>query len=394
MQLDRRGFLAGASSALFFGCGSSGHDFPWSKNATYLNNAGWHPCYVEAAGAARRYLDFTVEGRGDSGVGTFRKAKELYGKLINAKESELSFVQSTLTGENLVSLGLGLHEAKGNVVTDELHYHGGAYIYRRLQERGLELRLIRQKDWRISLEDYERAIDGNTRLVALTLVSNINGYMHDAAAVSGIAHSRGAYVYADVVQSAGCVPMDVRAMGIDFCSASTYKWLMGLRGLGFFYVREELQGKVLKPVMFGDRQYADFEFHNFPGSPPGSGDVSYHEVAGGEMFEVGNVSNIAIAAQVESLRYIHELGVDKILAHARPLCERLMEELPKMGYPCITPPGSPTPIVAFLVENPEETQARLKKANVVAKIKWRQMRISPSVYNTMADVEKLLRALA
>ena len=398
MQIGRRSFLAAASSTLFVGCGSGEHDFPWSRHATYLNNAGWHPCYLHAANAARRYLDFAVEGpgggRSDAVAGMSRKAKELYGKLINAKESEVSFVQSTLTGENLVALGLGLNATRGNVVTDELHYHGGTYIYRRLQEKGLELRIIRQKDWKIPIEEYERTIDRNTKLVSLTLVSNINGFMHDAKAIGEIAHARGAYVYADVVQAAGCVPMDVRALGIDFCSASTYKWLMGLRGLGLFYVREELQGEVLKPVMFGDRQYADFEFHNFPGSPPGQQDVSYTERTGGEMFEVGNVSDIAIAAQVEALKYILETGAGNIQAHAKPLCDRLIEEVPKLGYPCITPPGSPTPIAAFLVENPEETQAKLKKANVVVKIKWKQMRVSPSVFNTMNDVDRLLEALA
>ena len=89
-----------------------------------------------------------------------------------------------------------------------------------------------------------------------------------------------------------------------------------------------------------------------------------------------------------------KLGVDNILAHARPLCDRLIEELPRFGYPSITPAGSPTPIAAFLVDNPEETQAKLKKANVVAKVKWRQMRVSPSVFNTDEDIERLLDALS
>ena len=76
------------------------------------------------------------------------------------------------------------------------------------------------------------------------------------------------------------------------------------------------------------------------------------------------------------------------------MCDKLIEELPKLGYPCITPPGSPTPITAFLVDNPEETSDKLKKANVVAKIKWKQMRVSPAVFNTMDDVDQLLNALS
>jgi selenocysteine lyase/cysteine desulfurase len=101
-----------------------------------------------------------------------------------------------------------------------------------------------------------------------------------------------------------------------------------------------------------------------------------------------------VAALREALVYILTLGVENILAHARPLVTQLAEELPKLGYPCITPAGSPTPIVAFLVGKPEETAVRLKKGNVVAKVKWNQLRISPSVFNNQEDAEKLLRALA
>ena len=419
MNLDRRHFLSGSAalgSGMFFGCDSADSKtpdtvltaedasfdtarvaFPWSTKEVYLNNAGRHPCGLHAVNAAREYLEFILGGPGDGanfGERQFHEVKELYGQLIGAKASEIALVQSTLTGENLVALGLSLHSGKGNVVVDELHYHGGAYIYRRLQEAGLELRIIKQKDWQVTPADYEQAIDKDTKLVSLTLVSNINGYLYDSKAISDIAHANGAYVYADVVQAAGCVPVDVRAMGIDFCSASTYKWLMGLRGLGLFYVREELQGEVLKPTMYGDKQYANFEFHYFPGSPPGDKPISYRNRDGAEMYEVGNVSNIAGAAQREALKYILKLGVDKILAHAKPMCDKLIDELPKLGYPCITPPGSPTPITAFLVDDPEATNAKLKKANVTAKIKWKQMRVSPTVFNTMDDVDQLLNALA
>jgi selenocysteine lyase/cysteine desulfurase len=419
MKLDRRHFLSGSAalgSGMFFGCSPADSKtsdtvltaedasfetartaFPWSTKEVYLNNAGRHPCGLHAVNAAREYLEFILGGPGDGanfGERQFHEVKELYGRLIGAKASEIALVQSTLTGENLVALGLGLHGGKGNVVTDELHYHGGAYIYRRLQEAGLELRIIKQKDWQVSAEEYGRAIDKDTKLVSLTLVSNINGYLYDSKAISDIAHANGAYVYADVVQAAGCVPVDVRAMGIDFCSASTYKWLMGMRGLGLFYVCEELQGEVLKAMMYGDKQYTKFEYHNFPGSPAGEQPVTYTARTGAEMYEVGNVSNVAGAAQREALKYILKLGVDNILAHAKPMCDKLIAELPPLGYPCITPEGSPTPIAAFLVENPEETSAKLKDANVVAKIKWKQMRVSPTVFNNMDDVDRLLNALS
>ena len=168
--------------------------FPWSTKQVYLNNAGRHPCGMHSVNAAREYLDFILGGPGDGanfGERQFREVKELYGQLIGAKASEVALIQSTLIGENLVALGLELHGGKGNVVTDEMHYHGGAYIYRRLQEAGLELRIIKQKDWQVPVEEYERAIDKNTKLVSLTLVSNINGYLYDSKANTRVSRGSG-----------------------------------------------------------------------------------------------------------------------------------------------------------------------------------------------------------
>ena len=59
-----------------------------------------------------------------------------------------------------------------------------------------------------------------------------NGFQHDLKAVCELAHAHGAYVYADIVQSAGAMPIDVRASGVDFCACSSFKWLMADFGLG------------------------------------------------------------------------------------------------------------------------------------------------------------------
>ena len=129
--------------------------------------------------------------------------KQEFGALIHAEADEVAFVQSTSDGENIVVAGLDLPRRGGNVVIDDLHFTTSLYMYKTLEARGLELRVVKQQDGRIPLEAMDRAIDGDTRLVSMALVSNINGFMHDAGAVSALAHARGAYLYADVIQAAG-----------------------------------------------------------------------------------------------------------------------------------------------------------------------------------------------
>ena len=64
----------------------------------------------------------------------------------------------------------------------------------------------------------EKSIDHNTRLVSMALVSNINGYMHEAKTISDLAHANGALVYGDIIQAVGNTPVDIPAMGIDCCA--------------------------------------------------------------------------------------------------------------------------------------------------------------------------------
>lgn len=372
-------------------------DFPWASNQVYLDCGSYHPLGVHAARAiedyTRRHLEGPVPGDDGSSTGAAEEVKRLYGQLVNADASELAFVQSTLYGENLVASALGPWRPGENIVTDELHYHGGIHIYRELARKtGVELRVVRQTDWRVDARAFEPFVDRNTRLVAISLVSNVTGQLHDARAIGELAHAHGACLYADLIQSAGCIPVDVREMGIDFCAAGTYKWLMGVPGLGFLYVSRERLAS-FEPMQFGEG-YTNFQYHRLPGSPAGAEEVSFDPKPGAARLEIGEVPHLAVACQLASLRYILRIGVSNIRAHVAPLVERIRREVPRLGYPSITPADAPTPIAAFQVADPADLAARLAAANVKVKIKWNQMRVTPSVFTDAGDVDRFLEALA
>jgi len=422
MKLDRRKFLRATAVLSAASAAQSAEtstpdwtkvreDFPWLKRKVWLSGADYHPIGVHSLRAMERYIAYRAHGPGE-GRSSFtskdqRETKELFGRLINAKPGEIAFVGSTTDAENLVVSGMDLKNAKGsNVVIDDLHYQASKFLYRMLQkEAQIELRVVphQQKPyWRIDSREMERAIDRNTRLVSLALVSNINGYLHDVKTTSEIAHAHGALVYADIIQAAGAVPIDVRAMGIDCAGCGAYKWLMGDMGFGFLYVRENLQDSAVKRSRYGVRQYsspngaqADSKFDLLPGA-------ARYELAG----SMPNCGGVAVHA---ALQYIHNLGIDNIRAHSKELTDRLQKEIPKLGYTPITPPDNPTSIVSFLTPDYRGTSAKLDKAfgeTVVAMRRWEftdksgdislvhGMRISPSVYNNHDDIDRLLAALS
>jgi selenocysteine lyase/cysteine desulfurase len=365
-------------------------NFPIASAQTYLDSAAIHPMGNHAARALEHHVAFRLkgsgEGRTDFGSEQQTDLKRRFAQLINAKPTEIAFIQNTSDGENIVVMGMELPRRGGNVVVDELHFTSSLYMYKSLEAKGLELRIVKHRDWTIDARDVERVVDRNTRLISLALVSNVNGYLHDARAISDIAHAHGAYVYADIVQAAGAVPIDVRAMGIDCAATATYKWLMGERGFGYLYVREDLQNTVVPTTRYGHRQVANFDRVG----------LTWEPLPGAARYETGTFPNALALCSYESLKYIETLGLANIRAHARQLTDRLQKELPSAGLTSLTPKGNETPIVAFLLKDPAETGKRLKAANIAATIvaPEKRLRLSVSVFNTDEDIDRVVRALS
>lgn len=362
-----------------------------------LNNARWHPLGSGAQRVINEYLDYKSRGGGnqtDFMDAKQKEAKVLFAQLINAKTTEISYVGSTTFGENLVVNGLEL-PPDANIVTDALHFEGSLYLYGAMEQQGRDVRIVRPRDWAIELSDMAKAIDGKTKLIALSLVSMTNGFEHNLTAVCDLAHAHGAYVYADIVQAAGAIPIDVKASGVDFCACASYKWLMGDMGLGFLYVREDLLDSVVHRTVLGYRQLSDLQYHLFPGDPPGERIIDWTQLqtAGGH-FEVGTVSNTTVMALTHSLKYIQDLGVQNIQAHAQGLIARLRKEMPGLGFDTITPAQSKGPIITFIAKDPPQVAAKLKRANIDASMSGSRLRVSPSVYNDDSDITHFLKALA
>ena len=366
-------------------------DFPSVARETYLNSGAMHPVGTFTADAMKSLIDYRAfgpgEGRADFGAAKQDELKKKFGALINASASEIAFTANTTDGENIVVMGLDLAKAKGaNIVIDELHFTSSLYMYKELEKKGVQLRIVKHKNWTIDPEDMAKAIDRNTRLVSLALVSNVNGFMHDAKAISAVAHARGAYVFADIIQAVGAVPVDVKTLGIDFAAAGTYKWLMGERGIGFLYVREDLQGTVLPTTRYGHRQVSNFN----------RAELTWEPLPGAARYETGGIPVILAAGVNAGIDYVNKLGLTNIRTHAKQLTDRLQKELPPLGYKSLTPMDTPTPILAFELKDSAAVSKMLQAGHVVGTViaNENRLRLSVSVFNTHEDIDKAVAVLA
>ncbi|WP_157976518.1 aminotransferase class V-fold PLP-dependent enzyme [Parahaliea mediterranea] len=361
-----------------------------------LNGASMHPVCRDAARAMARYVQQRagMAPQPPVALGANRdKALQEFALLCNAAPDELAWVPTTTAGENLVVAGLGLPNTRQRVVSDEYHFEGSLYLYSELARRGLDFHLVRARDQRINLNDLEQAITPGTRLVAVTLVSNVYGFQHDLKAVCDIAHARGALVYADVIQAAGASPLDLRSSGVDFAACATYKWLMGDFGAAYLYARRDSQHH-LQPTQWGYRSGSlAAHFDQPPGGRQPLLESRPNEGLAG-IVGTGTISHSARTALAHSLPYLRALGPQAIEDWRQPLLARLRERIPAMGFKPLTPADSRSAIIAFgRKQLAAQLQAPLEQAGIDVSVYPDHLRISPSFFNDMDDIDHLLAVI-
>ena len=365
-------------------------DFPALRELTFLNTAytGLIPqAVVDAARewtatrASRTYTVGEMLAKAD-------EARKLYAGMIGAGEDEIAFVSSTTEGENIVVNSLDF-KAGDNVVYDDLVYPSTPVIYQRLAEtRGVEIRVVKNRNGAVPLEDFAKVVDKRTRLVSVAWVNNNSGYRHDMQALAALAHAHGAYMYADAVQFMGTGPVNVRSEGVDFCTAGTYKWLMAGFGVAAFYVRRELLDRI-HPANVGWR------------SPTGS-NAQQKQTA--RKFEYATLSFGDLYELSASLKYLQQVGLDRIQARSRALATRCWSGLAERKIRLATPAGNRSPIVSFYTR---KASAEAEKILVAERVKvslqavppqdaaaggqpMTRVRVSMSLFNTESDIDRLL----
>jgi selenocysteine lyase/cysteine desulfurase len=266
------------------------------------------------------------------------------------------------------------------VVVDDLHYTTEFVLYRALEaSRGIELRIVKNRDGAVTASDFEPQIDKRTRIVSVAWVSNQNGFRHDMRPIADLAHAHGALFYADAVQAAGMIQLDVRAAGVDALCSGSYKWLMSEFGVAPFFVSREVVDRIQS-----DRTG---EFSVARTEP----DYHYQLLKTARKFEGSSRAFGAVTQLQASLAYLEKVGIARIEEHAVGLAQQLHEGLVKQGHRMFTPPGNRSSIVTFYCGKPAaDVRAAFGSANIEVTIRGGQVRIAPALFNNAEEIEKCL----
>jgi kynureninase len=190
---------------------------------------------------------------------------DLIGSIIGAPKGRVAMHQNVSICQWIVTSCFDWSGTRNKIVTDGLNFPSNDYIYHGLERQGAEVCSVASTNgMTVPLDRILAAIDQRTQLVSISHVAFRSSALQDLVAITERAHQVGAYVVADLYQSAGIVPLDVTALNLDFATGGSVKWLLGGPGAGYLYVRPDLDAE-LKPAATGWAAHAHpFEFTNGP----------------------------------------------------------------------------------------------------------------------------------
>ena len=354
-----------------------------------MNNCSQAPQTDLTRAAAESYLDsWNRDGMNwDAWLAEVEGARAEFAKVVAAEPKEIAVFSSVSAATSTLASSLDFTGKRCKVVVSEAEFPTVGHVWLAHRKYGAEVVWVPVRDGVVHLEDYERVIDEETLLVSACHAYYQNGFKQDLAAIAKLAHDAGAWLYADAYQTTGVHVVDVRSLGVDFLAAGALKFLMGIPGIAFLYVRNELIER-LEPALTG--WFGRAEPFGFRVDRLDWADDAHR-------FDSGTPAVVNAYVARAGMRIINEIGPAAIQDWTDRLSQRLIESGAERGLEVhgVRDVRRKTPSTAFLVLGDSAVvEARLRDRGILASARGPAIRLAPHFYNTTEDVDTALDALA
>ena len=309
---------------------------------------------------------------------------DLIGKIVGAGPGEVVMQQNVSTCQAIVLSCFDWTAKRNKLVTEELNFPSNLYIY---QQLGARLVRVPSPDGITTpLDKLLAAIDEETALVSVSHVCFRSSSILDLSAIARRAHQVGAKVVADIYQSAGAVPVNVRELDLDFATGGSVKWLLGGPGAGYLYVRRDLWPELEPRVTGWVAHRQPFAFS------------TQHEYAGDvTRFLNGTPSVPAMYAARSGYEIINEIGVDAIRAKSVRQTARLIELAEDAGFRVNSPknPAERGGTVVIDVPHGDEITRELSRRDYLVDYRpGAGIRVAPHFYSTDGELDLTIREIS
>ena len=364
-------------------------DFPTANKFVSLNAANVALMYHGAHQAIIEWQDdVALNGSNNfddnSEETVFGGLHQVASRLINAGPEDIAAGSSAT--ELLCSLAWAISPSKDqNVVSTEIVFPSTVYPWQRVaSSTGCEIRLAKEKNNFIHINEIITLIDQHTAVVCISHVEYGNGQTFDLHLLAEAAHEHGALLVVDATQSAGAIPIDVQACPVDALISGAYKWLCGPFGAAFMYLAPHLQTK-LEPGLVGFRSHKNMWDLD-------ASRIDYPQSA--QKFEFSTMAFGCAVGLTRAINFLNNVGVENIFQYNRQLADHLIEGLQTRGAVITSPleDKSRSSIVRAHFDNIGSNKIiqSLKRAGVFVSRRGDSIRFSPHLYNSMSDIDKAL----
>lgn len=362
-------------------------EFPSLARTIHVANCSHGPQARRVRGALDAYLDsWLAKGMDwESWIDEIDAAKQAFARLIGARPAEVALSTSASAAVASVASALAAGGARRRVVTTEAEFPTVGHVWLAHARYGLEVEFIPVRDGAIELAAYEDIVDERTLIVSATHVYYKTGFKQDVKRIAEIAHRAGAKLLVDAYQSLGTCQLDVAELDIDILVSGNQKYLLGVPGIAFLYVKEDLV-EHLEPSFTGWFGRVDpFAFD------PKTLDYA----ADARRLETGTPPVFAAAAARAGMELIEQADprrigarIDQLSAHAiAAAAERGLEY---SGPRDVQRKGATT---AIRVPEPHTIEETLKERGVIASARGDVIRIAPHFFTTIGDIDHTLDEL-
>lgn len=327
----------------------------------------------------------------------YEKAREKVAHFIGAKTEEVIFTRGTTSSLNMIAHAYrDILKPGDEIITSELEHHSSLLPWQiTAKKTGATLKYIPlTKEGRITVDGFKEVLSDRTKVVALTHVSNVMGYLTPIEEITKLAHEKQAIVILDAAQSVPHMAVNVKALDVDYLAFSGHK-MFGPSGVGVLFGKEDLLNQ-LEPFEYGG-EMADQVFKE---------DATWKNAP--LRFEAGTPvigGAIGLGAAID---YIETIGLDVIKKHTHELQQYTLEKLKKVEGITIYNPSADNPIIAFNIEgvHPHDVATMLDQyhvnvraghhcAQLVTKFLGvnSTLRASFHIYNDFNDCDALVSSL-
>jgi selenocysteine lyase/cysteine desulfurase len=365
------------------------HRFPIFERLVYINSCSQGALSDSVRKAYQAYLeDWDEKGAPwEYWMERTEAARVAFARLVGTDADEVAVTTSLSAGVSALASGLRYAGKRSKIVLTDYEFPTVGQIWHAQASRGARVVHVPvAPDGTVPIEHFERVIDDETLIVSITHVSYRSGSLLDAERITRLAHERGALVLLDAYQSVGSLPVDARALDVDFLAAGVLKYLLGSAGLGFLYCRRELVERFWPTATgwFADEDVFAMDHRDYSPSRTAT------------RFQSGTPPIPPIYAGIAGIELMEEIGVADTREHVNALNSRLLDGLDELRARVVTPrrPKRRGALICVASLDAPALVAALRRDGIVTSERDGNLRISAHAYNSVEDVDAVLGSLA